>query len=231
MTHNLKSVTFALCHTFGYCAIVVTLGDQMAKAVDGKRWGERARQEGLEQGRERILVAAIACYERQGISSTTIEDVAMQAQISRRTVYRYFPSRQAIIQAVVEQQADEFFVNLRRFASQHQGNFRTLLIDCMLFAIEHGPNTPGHKLLLQGTNAESAAQYYLSSKTIIREWQALFAEPFARALALKEIPDTLQLPALLEWMGRLVFSWIQFPAPLEHVRTLIEMLLIPAATD
>ena len=41
--------------------------------------------------REDILEGAYACVARHGMARTTVEDIARQAQVSRATVYRYFP--------------------------------------------------------------------------------------------------------------------------------------------
>jgi AcrR family transcriptional regulator len=73
-----------------------------------RRWGAGRREDDLESGRISILAAAVQCYERRGVAATTIEDVARAAQISRRTLYRYFPSRQDLIRGVVELQAGVF---------------------------------------------------------------------------------------------------------------------------
>lgn len=198
----------------------------MAAVIGRQRWGEGTRHDEAGQGRARILAAAVCCYEQQGIAATTIEDVAQAAQISRRTVYRYFPSRQAIIQAVVEQQATAFFDELRDFASRHEGDFRSLLVDTMLFAIEHGPRMAGHQLLLQGSNALNTAQYYLGTN-LMQQWEAILATRFAAAQAAGEIPASIRLPALVEWMGRLVLSWIQYPASQTSAREMVSMLLLP----
>ena len=41
--------------------------------------------------RLRLLGAALACFERRGLGGTTLEDVAVEAGLSRATVYRHFP--------------------------------------------------------------------------------------------------------------------------------------------
>ena len=41
-----------------------------------------------DTARDRLLDAAEACFERSGISNTTVEDIAKQASVSRATVYR-----------------------------------------------------------------------------------------------------------------------------------------------
>jgi AcrR family transcriptional regulator len=63
--------------------------------------------------RERILEAAYACVARWGLSKTSIEDVAKQADLSRSTLYRYFPGgRDELIGAVIGWEHDRFFGRL-----------------------------------------------------------------------------------------------------------------------
>lgn len=44
-----------------------------------------------EDLREHILEEAYGCIARHGMAKTTVEEVARHAQVSRATVYRYFP--------------------------------------------------------------------------------------------------------------------------------------------
>jgi AcrR family transcriptional regulator len=63
--------------------------------------------------RERILEAAYACVARWGLSKTSVEDVANEADLSRSTLYRYFPGgRDELIGAVVGWEHDRFFTRL-----------------------------------------------------------------------------------------------------------------------
>ncbi len=50
----------------------------------------------------RLLDAALSTIERHGVARFTMEDVGRSAGLTRQTVYRYFPSRPALIDAVVE---------------------------------------------------------------------------------------------------------------------------------
>ncbi len=55
----------------------------------------------------RILEATRVCINRSG-SSTSISDVATVLSITRQTVYRYFPTTEALFQAVAYAVTDEF---------------------------------------------------------------------------------------------------------------------------
>ena len=57
--------------------------------------------------RARILRAAQAVVVRRGLDST-VEDVASEGGVSRRTVFRYFPSHGQLLAAAVSQIIDDF---------------------------------------------------------------------------------------------------------------------------
>jgi AcrR family transcriptional regulator len=64
--------------------------------------------------RERILSAAIAQCEEVGLRRTTMEDVARRAGLARATLYRHFQSKDALVQAVIQAEAEKFFDVLDR---------------------------------------------------------------------------------------------------------------------
>lgn len=53
----------------------------------------------LEVRREQILDAAIACFARNGFHQTTMADIAAEAGISPGAIYRYFASKEDVIEA------------------------------------------------------------------------------------------------------------------------------------
>jgi AcrR family transcriptional regulator len=56
----------------------------------------------LELRRQQILEAAATCFSRRGFHPTTMQDICKEAGLSPGAVYRYFPSKESIIQAMCE---------------------------------------------------------------------------------------------------------------------------------
>ncbi|MER5387664.1 TetR family transcriptional regulator [Saccharopolyspora sp. NPDC002686] len=48
-------------------------------------------------GRERVLAAATALFEVQGINTTSMEQVAAAAPVSKRTLYAHFPTKDDLV--------------------------------------------------------------------------------------------------------------------------------------
>jgi AcrR family transcriptional regulator len=60
--------------------------------------------------RVRILEGAFTCWARDGVDTTTLEDVAGEADVARATIYRHFPGgRDELLQAVVSWEVGRYF--------------------------------------------------------------------------------------------------------------------------
>jgi TetR/AcrR family transcriptional repressor of uid operon len=81
--------------------------------------------------RGEILVAAKRCFSRSGFHGTSMQEICAEAQMSPGSLYRYFPSKEAIIAGIAEQdradvaekfqaiiEAPDFFEALA-FAARH----------------------------------------------------------------------------------------------------------------
>lgn len=55
----------------------------------------------IEAREEAVKQAAVRCIRRHGVRKMAIEDVAIAAGVSRRTFYRFYGSRRAILKAIV----------------------------------------------------------------------------------------------------------------------------------
>ncbi|MCB1636015.1 MAG: helix-turn-helix transcriptional regulator, partial [Xanthomonadales bacterium] len=50
-----------------------------------------------------LLEAAFALFLERGFAATRIDDIAERAQVSKGTVYLYYPSKEALLTAAVEE--------------------------------------------------------------------------------------------------------------------------------
>ena len=70
--------------------------------------------------RERLLEVAAVCVARDGIAATGIAHIALEAGVSRPTVYRYFKDREELIRSVLLQSglrlANQVQEHIRDFA-------------------------------------------------------------------------------------------------------------------
>jgi AcrR family transcriptional regulator len=193
-----------------------------------QRWGNNARQNDREGGRDRILASARRCYARQGIAGTTLEDIAAEAHITRRTLYRYFANKQAIIQAVVDAQALDFLRQMQSRAGDDSLSFADQLQRYIVYLVRNGQQAPGYQLLLGKKNIGASAQHYLSSRETYKLLSSLLRASFREAQQLGTIRADLDFDDLLAWTGRVVFSYIQAPATDEQLERQVAQFVIPA---
>ena len=78
--------------------------------------------------RDRLYETAIRMISERGYDATTLRDIAKDARVSVGLLYRYFPSKQAVITALYEQLSRDFS---REAAAMKSGRWR----DRFLFAL------------------------------------------------------------------------------------------------
>ncbi|MDX2262338.1 MAG: TetR/AcrR family transcriptional regulator [Gemmatimonadales bacterium] len=66
-----------------------------------------------------LLDAALGEFYARGFSATKIDDIARRAGVTVGTVYRYFPSKEALFHAVVERQLDSSWSRGRDIAEAY----------------------------------------------------------------------------------------------------------------
>lgn len=66
------------------------------------------RADGKARVRAGLLAAARQLFARQGVAATTMDDIARLADVSRATAFNYFPSKQALLAALVHEMEARF---------------------------------------------------------------------------------------------------------------------------
>src|ERR1700730_7279825 len=92
----------------------------------GRPQGETAQG---AAARQRLYAIAITLIARQGYESTTLRDVAKEAGVSVGLLYRYCPSKRAVIIALYEELSADY---ARQALEMPRGRWR----DRFIFALE-----------------------------------------------------------------------------------------------
>ena len=71
-------------------------------------------EEGRPTPLERLLDAASRLFYARGAANVGINEIIDRAQVARMTLYHHFPSKDALLQAVLERRADERMAWLRQ---------------------------------------------------------------------------------------------------------------------
>lgn len=108
---------------------------------------------GDEEASRRIVEAAVALIGETG-TGITIAEVAERLGVIRQTVYRYFPSADALMQAAAIASVDGF---LDRLARHVQGRYDPVgaMVEAVLFTLDEVRRIPHLRLMLSGSDAHT----------------------------------------------------------------------------
>jgi AcrR family transcriptional regulator len=80
-----------------------------------KRSAERKPRTDAQRNRERILEVAKEAFTRSG-ANTSLDDIAKQAGVGAGTLYRHFPTRDELVEAVYRTEVEKLAAAERNFA-------------------------------------------------------------------------------------------------------------------
>lgn len=63
--------------------------------------------------KKEILDAAIRIFSEKGYEKTSIADIARSIQVAQGLCYRYFPSKEDLFEAALEEYADQIIINMQ----------------------------------------------------------------------------------------------------------------------
>ncbi|GAA0876935.1 TetR/AcrR family transcriptional regulator [Wandonia haliotis] len=75
----------------------------------------------MEEKREEILLKATQVYTRYGIRSVTMDDLARELSVSKKTIYNYFKDKDEIVQEIIKTklEADRFNCGLNESTAKN----------------------------------------------------------------------------------------------------------------
>ena len=173
-----------------------------------KRWGHGARVDDLDTGKKILLKAAIQCFNNKGVRATTIEDIARTANVTRRTVYRYFAGKPDILDALLHIERERLFRHLNQLTEIYPNDFPRLLEECIWFAAtSRRPQMDSEDHLDDDSSEDSLP--YVNDEECEAQWRELLAEPLQRHNARHDIH--IDIHHLVPIVGRLALIYRQYP--------------------
>ncbi|MBI1406739.1 MAG: TetR family transcriptional regulator [Caulobacter sp.] len=101
-----------------------------------------------EARRRQIQDAAAICFRRSGFHGATMAEIARAANLSVGQIYRYFDNKEAIIEAIVEQDLAERRIRFAEFPGV-PGNVAEHMIETCVDAIDRFCNPERAALMLE----------------------------------------------------------------------------------
>jgi len=158
--------------------------------------------------RETIIVAALGCFRKHGLSKTTIVDVARAAQVSRSTVYEYFRDKSAVVEACAEYTSQRFYRQMAK-AVDRGGSLEDKLCRAAVFV------TQARRVVESEIYFDEDEVGLLLTKNaavLLRECTEFFAPYLAAAKLTGEVRKDLEVQAAGEWFARILFSLFSTPS-------------------
>jgi AcrR family transcriptional regulator len=180
--------------------------------------------------RSRLIDAAEHCYALFGIKATNMEDIAVHAEITRRTVYRYFANRDEILDAVVNREVERFWVSFNATQKKFD-DLGVYLVEALVFTLKHAPTTRSHSFLFNEEVLPLVNKMYIDNRQHILERVAALQVIYNNHLKRGGIRAQLDLVMLCEWFNRLAVSYLAAPSPFyrteSELRELFRAMLLP----
>lgn len=176
---------------------------------------------------ERIVLAAMACFERWGVPRTRMEDIAREAGIARTVLYRHFASKEALQQAVMVRHIERRAAELHR-AVPRRGPAGPLILRALLAGITEPPGDRVSDAVL-GAEAVHDTAALVGTSPAIAEAMHTYWEPYLRhAEERGELRAGVTVDDAVRWLTMIVFYVLTLPevapAPDElehHLRTFV----------
>jgi len=105
--------------------------------------------------RPEILNAAQELFGRHGLKKVTTDDIARDARVSKATIYKLYPNKQAILKAVVRQEMEELLTKIKAAVAEHD-NVEDRMRAHLLTKI----NTVHQLINLHSVTRESMAEHW-----------------------------------------------------------------------
>lgn len=137
----------------------------------------RLREQKKAETRTQILRVAHELFHERGFEATTIDDICSALPISKRTFFRYFPDKEALVFPNRDKRLERF-TELLTSAPKSEQPFDTFRRVTRLFAAEYIVNR--EQLLAQQTLIASSPTLLAREREIDHDWEQAIADAFAR---------------------------------------------------
>lgn len=144
--------------------------------------------------RDKIVDAAVRCFERFGPQRTSMNDIADEAGISRRTLYRQFDDRPALVAEILDRRLSELHASVVAHLATYD-DIETALIEGSLFSVEAGESDDLVTEIVRHEHAGTPERFLLRvndsiAARVLESWSAVLARGRAQGRVRSGLSDT-----------------------------------------
>lgn len=156
-----------------------------------------------------VLDATRECVERLGFQKVTMDDICVEAKVSRATVYRMFPGgRDVLFEAVRERSLADFFTVVRAHV-EGADSLEEVLVRCVTVAHAELMGDQHLATMLATEPGETLGDLTVNGVSRIVRVAAEFMSPLLHSFV-----EEVRAQEIVEIMCRLVISAFLAPSPL-----------------
>jgi AcrR family transcriptional regulator len=172
--------------------------------------------DGVDDVRTRIVDAAREQFSRFGLRHSAMEDVARRARVARVTIYRRFPNKHALVEAVILREFrayfDQFLIDIRDAPTAAD---RVVLgFASSLHAIRHNPVFVGLMLADPGILASSMVSDDGQMVSVVRQFVAV---QLRQEQSAGHVAADADVDLIAELMVRISASFLAVPSDVVDV--------------
>jgi AcrR family transcriptional regulator len=167
-------------------------------------WGTDAPV-GEVQARERLLAAAEACYLERGAGRTRMSDIANRAGVHRRTVYDYFPTKDALLAASFVR-AISGVLDASEPCWHTAEPFLEQLANAMVVGLRAARSSPAMALLIGADDLGRTFRAAEASDVWSQNLAEALGQRIEAAMVAGEVRDDVTAETMAHWVTRIAFS-------------------------
>ncbi|MEH6550739.1 MAG: TetR/AcrR family transcriptional regulator [Pseudomonadales bacterium] len=179
---------------------------------------------------DKILLAARQCYLKQGIRATGMKEVSVAADVARSTLYRYFPSKDDVLVAVIKREMEAANVVISKKLQSYEQP-ADVVVEGILLALQEIPRRPLLKAVFASDEDSSARAVIWRSDIIVEFGEQLLEHVIEPALELGLLQDKVKPEIMAEWVYRILLSLLTLPSNWvksdDDLRAMLHVLLVP----
>ena len=180
--------------------------------------------------KQKIIDAALACYEDIGVENSTMESVAQRAGVGRATLYRHFANQDEMLTEVILFEISDMRTKLQQL-KQTPDTLEAYIVEACMIVLIESPKKPITSYLFSDEASPIVSRLALTNNLLIEFGENLVAPIFEAAKKQDRLRDGVSLERMIEWITRFMISYLTNPSPLfktkSQKRELIQHFLLP----
>jgi len=167
------------------------------------------RERKKAQTREALAEAALQLFADKGFEHVTVDEIAQSAQVSRRTYFRYFPTKEAVVFPDRERRLQQFQEML---AARQPDDSPVETVRLALLALARDYEENRSRVMLQQRIVEGSVTVLAYDAELDRQWEGTIAEALGdraggRVRAVIRRRARLQAGALMGVIRAILNEW------------------------